>query len=186
MEPRTSDFARDATLAKLESKVEEVRCHPPLRVAELMTRDVVSCRVTDTAESCARIMWERACGAVPVVDDENRPISVITDRDICMAAWIQGKPLRDISVASAMSRRLFTVKERDTVSLAERIMRRHNVRRLPVVDKRGELVGMLSVDDITRHGYVPVGAKEDPLSPEAITLTAAALGHPRPDRDAPR
>ena len=57
---RTSDFARDAALAKLESKLEELRCHPPLTVAELMTTDVVSCRATDTAESCARIMWEPA------------------------------------------------------------------------------------------------------------------------------
>jgi CBS domain-containing protein len=148
-----------------------------LTVSELMNADVTPCRPHDTVDSCARIMWERVCGCVPVVDDEGRPISIITDRDICMAAWIQGKPLSQIEVASAMSRRLLIVGAREPIAVAEAIMRRHFVRRLLVVDAEGRLVGVLSIDDLARHGDVGPILGREPLSSDVIAGTVAALGY---------
>jgi CBS domain-containing protein len=95
-----------------------------------------------------------------------------------MAAYTQGKPLSGIRVASAMSKRLFTVNRLESVSTAEGIMRRFCIRRLPVVDNTGELVGILTLDDITKHGQLGPVLGKDPLSEQAIAGTAAALGHP--------
>lgn len=156
-----------------------------LTISELMTTDVASCRPSDSLTQCARIMWERVCGCVPVVDGDGRPVSIITDRDVCMAAYIQGKPLSEIAVESAMSKRLFVVRRFDALSTAEAVMRRNGVRRLPVVDDDGKLVGLVSVDDITRQADLGPVASCDPLSPPAIAETVSGVSRSRAYRRSP-
>lgn len=148
------------------------------RVRDVMTTEVLSCTPSDSAEHCARLMWEKPCGAIAVVDGGREPISIITDRDICMAAWTQGRRLADITVASAMSDRLFTVRDGDRIAVAEGIMRRHGVRRLLVVDRHSELTGIISFDDIARRAKVgQTSFDDDPYSAECIASTSAALAH---------
>jgi CBS domain-containing protein len=127
-------------------------------------------------------MWDERCGVVPVVDERDQPIAMITDRDVAMAAYIQGSALDAILVRSAMSKRIFTVHVTESIWSAEGIMRRHTVRRLPVVDDRKRLVGLVSIDDIARH--VSQGTStSDALSPQAFAATVAALSHSQtPDR----
>jgi len=144
-----------------------------------MTSDVGTCQAHETLERAAQIMWERDCGCVPIVDEQSRPVSIITDRDICMAAWTQGKGLAAITIASAMSRRMFTTRPTDGVADAERSMRRGGVRRLPVVNDAGVLVGVLSLDDILRRGEPGPVLSRDPLAPATLASTASAVGHPR-------
>lgn len=67
-----------------------------MKVQDIMTADVETCRLDDTLDRPAAIMWERDCGVVPVVDDESRIVGMLTDRDICMAAYTQGRPLPEI------------------------------------------------------------------------------------------
>jgi CBS domain-containing protein len=177
MPPNHKNAVADTTLVKLESTIDAFHLQRTVSVGELMTTDVGSCRADAVLERCAQIMWERACGCVPIVDHDDRPISLITDRDICMAAYIQGKPLASISVASVMSKRLFIVNVRDSVAFAAGIMRRHCVRRLPVVDKLGILVGILSIDDIAVRGHIGPLLGQDPLAPQTIAGTVAALAH---------
>ena len=115
-----------------------------------MTTDVGACRPFDSVDRSAKIMWERDCGVVPVVDQEGRVIAMLTDRDICMAALTQGRGLGEIHVSSAMSRRLWSCRPQDDVREAEKRMRARQVRRLPVVDAEGKLVGVLSISDLAR------------------------------------
>lgn len=178
MSSQANRDAEDEAAPNREPTFDDAPHQRPLTVGEVMTPDVAACRPEESLERCAQIMWERACGCVPVVDGDNRPVSVITDRDVCMAAYIQGSPLSAIPVSSAMSKRLFTVDVRETVSTAEGIMRRFCVRRLPVIDGLGQLVGILSIDDITKHGRLGPLLGHDPLSVQAIAGTTAALGHP--------
>lgn len=143
-----------------------------------MSTEVATCSAEDTLSRCAQLMWDWCCGSIPVVDDLGRPISIITDRDICMAAYIQGKPLWDMVVASAMSQRLFTINEHSDLAEAEGMMRRHGIRRLLVVNNTGDLVGILSLGDIIEHGnFAPFHRAADPLSREAIAETVAAVRH---------
>src|SRR5262249_39969692 len=113
-----------------------------MRVQDLMTRSVVTCRTTDTLNQVAKLMWECDFGCVPVVDGD-RPIGMITDRDICMAGYTQGKLLSEIPVITAMSKGVITCMSEDPVANAEATMRLRQLRRLPVIDRRGNLVGIL-------------------------------------------
>ena len=147
-------------------------------VRDLMSSEPRTCQPHDSLEHCARLMWEHQCGAVVVVDDGRAPVSIITDRDICMAAWTQGKRLSEIVVCSAMSDRLLMARQDDTVASAEAKMRRYAVRRLVVVDARGALVGVLSFGDVARHASIgPIGLHDHPLSAEVVASTISALSH---------
>jgi CBS domain-containing protein len=123
-------------------------------------------------------MWERDCGSVPVVDAEGKPIAMITDRDICMAAYTQGQPLADIPVSSAASRRLVAVREDDSLDVAEALMQKNKIRRIPVIDKGGRLVGILSMNDLARQAQAKGFPRGDSLSPENIAQTLAAVSQP--------
>jgi len=120
-------------------------------VAQLMVREVQTCRPEDMLNTAARIMWEYDCGCVPVVDAGTRIVGMLTDRDICMAAYTQGRALDGISVAQVMSKDVHTCKAEDPIAFAEGIMRAHKVRRLPVADADGHLLGILSLNDIARQ-----------------------------------
>jgi CBS domain-containing protein len=122
-----------------------------MKVQDLMTREVGACRPFDGADRGARIMWERDCGAVPVVDQDGRVVAMLTDRDLCMASLTQGRPLSDIMVSSAMSRSLWCCRPDDDVAQAETVMQARKVRRLPVVDADGRLLGILSLSDLARE-----------------------------------
>ena len=103
---------------------------------------------------------------------------MLTDRDICMAAYTQGKPLHDISIATAMSPQLFSCKGDDSIEEAEAIMRRYQVRRLPVTDFSGRLVGVLSLNDITKRIQQRPVYGHDGLSSEAVASTLADISKP--------
>src|SRR5690606_12784324 len=122
-----------------------------MNVAQLMTSPAATCRSTDTLNRAAQIMWERDCGTVPVVDDEGRPIATVTDRDICMATYTQGRALPDIPVSLAMSQTIVTCHKDEPLAKAESLMRTQKIRRLPVVDDDGRVVGILSLSDIATH-----------------------------------
>lgn len=154
-----------------------------VKVMQIMSRDIGTCGPHDRLQEVARIMWERDCGVVPVVDDRERVVGVITDRDVCMAAYTQGRLLRDIEVSTAMARVVHTCRAGDSLASAERIMRQNRVRRLPVVDTDDRLVGILSLNDIVQEAareHVPP-ARE--VSAGAILDTMAAVCEPRAPRD---
>jgi|SRR6478672_1232929 len=121
-----------------------------MKIRDLMTTQVATVRATDSTAVAARLMWDCDCGAVPVLDDEGRAIAMITDRDICMAALMRDRAPSAIPVSEAMSRTLQACGPDVAVSTAERLMRVHQIRRIPILDKERRPVGMLSLADIVR------------------------------------
>lgn len=151
-----------------------------MQVEELMNREVSTCRRDHTLDCTARIMWEQDCGIVPIVDDLRRVVGVITDRDVCMAAYTQGRPIQEIPAWSVMSRHLQTCHANDSIEQAEQIMREHRVRRLPVTDAGGRLLGVLSLSDIARHLHLVGTPTTRGLDPQEISLTLEAVCQPHP------
>jgi CBS domain-containing protein len=149
-----------------------------MKVEDLMTTDVGACRPFDSVDRSAKIMWERDCGVVPVVDQEGRVIAMLTDRDICIAALTQGRALGEIHVSSAMSRRLWSCRPKDDLKEAEKVMRVHQVRRLPVVDAEGRLVGLLSISDLARVAVSTKGAKKNAVAASEVGQTLGAISSP--------
>jgi CBS domain-containing protein len=120
------------------------------RIADLMQRDVASCRPYEPLNTVGRLMWDRDVGVVVIVDEQLRPLSMITDRDLAMAAYTQGATLANIGVRSCMSQRLVTCLEDATASDALELMQQNRVRRLPVVDLTGKLVGVIGFGDLSK------------------------------------
>lgn len=115
---------------------------------QIMSQPVHVCRSDDTLNRAAQLMWDHDCGALPVVDPEGRLVGIVTDRDICMAAYTQGQPLSSMRVESAMARDVCTVRPEVSIGEVEKLMREKQVRRIPVVDADGKPVGIVSIKDL--------------------------------------
>jgi len=149
-----------------------------MNLSDLMTRTVKSCGVNDNLQRAAQLMWENDCGAVPVVDGEGRVVGMITDRDICMAAYTHGQPLWQLPVSDAMAKQVHGVRENDPLEVVETLMRRVRVRRVPVLDGDGRLKGILSMNDLARHAHRSAGRKANGLSGDSVVQTLAAICEP--------
>lgn len=120
-----------------------------MHVSEIMHSPAECCCPETNLDTVAKLMWDHDCGAIPVVDDSNKPIGILTDRDIAMGSTLNHKPLWEIrSKEITNNRPLYTCNYNDDIRLALETMEREKVRRLPVVNNDGELQGILSVDDI--------------------------------------
>lgn len=122
-----------------------------MRAQDWMTRDVRTCRPETSLNDAANEMWQGDCGILPVLDDDQKVVGVITDRDVCMGAYLQGKALSDLPVRNSMSRTVFSCRPSDSIEDVIRCMADHQVRRVPVVDARGKLAGIVSLNDLARH-----------------------------------
>ncbi len=142
-----------------------------MNAEQLMTRNVAACRPLETLNEAARLMWERDCGCIPVVDENQKVLGVITDRDICMGALFHGTSLKDIPIGTIMSADAIACGPDCQIELAEALMEQNQIRRLPVVNGEGHLLGILSLNDIA------VGYKRDQrnISARELANTIAAV-----------
>jgi len=153
-----------------------------MKVEQLMTRNVETCRSDDRLSRAAQIMWEHDCGVVPVVAGGNgtaRVVGMLTDRDICMAAYTQGRSLNDIPVASTMSRHLCSCRPSDAIGVALKVMETNQLRRLPVVDQDDRLVGLLSIADVAGEARHEHGTKTAQVTDATVGETLEAISAPR-------
>jgi CBS domain-containing protein len=121
-----------------------------MTVKELQTSNVKTAeRDTDLA-TVAKMMWDGDCGAVPVVNEEQKVIGMITDRDICIAAATRSKTPSELRAADVIggNNGIHACRPEDDVRVAMRTMRKHRVRRLPVVDQQQRLRGIVSINDL--------------------------------------
>jgi len=149
-----------------------------MQIHELMTHAPAVCTTSEPLTRAAQIMWERDCGAVPITDAAGQLVGIVTDRDLCMAAYTQGRALHEIRIADVMSKVVFTVGSDATASDALELMNTKAVRRLPVVDAKGRLVGIVSIADCVRAAKS--GAAKKPLQESAVFKTVASVSAARP------
>lgn len=150
-----------------------------MKVEEIMKSDVETCGVDDNLASVAKRMWDSDVGCLPVLDGEGRVAGMITDRDVCMAAMTSGQPLHQIVVTVAMAKDVLSCAPNASLVEAEEVMRYGRVRRLPVTDADGFLVGIVSLNDLARLAEKEIGRKNRDLSAQEVTATLAAICEPR-------
>jgi len=124
-------------------------------------------------------MWDHDVGCAPVVDAGGDVVGMITDRDICMASYTRGARLAEMEVASVMSRAPHTCAPEQSVAEAEDLMRLERIRRAPVVDGSGKLVGILSLGDLARESVQQKRRRNGEPLDEEVTSTLAAVSEPR-------
>lgn len=151
-----------------------------MRVEELMSRNPHTCTSDQSASDAARAMWDFDVGCIPIIDSKRVPIAMVTDRDICMAAYMKDLAPARLKLRDVMSHGVLTCKLTDTVANAERIMRQGQVRRLPVVDREGKLVGVLSLNDLVMAGAQSGVARSKQHVVNDLTETLAEVCRHRP------
>jgi CBS domain-containing protein len=148
-----------------------------MKVQRIMTKAVASCLPDETTHHAVRIMWERDCGFVPVVEshESRRVVGVVTDRDICIAAWTKNRPLDQIPLREFMTTDVRWCRPEDEVSDAEEAMRHSQLHRLLVIDDAGQLQGVLSLADVARES----GSRRQEVTAREIGETVTAIRQPR-------
>jgi CBS domain-containing protein len=118
----------------------------PLRVADIMVKEVVTAKEHDKIRDVAIRMYEKRVGSVVVVDDEGKPIGIVTERDM---VYVVARALApDTPVWMVMTENPVVINENALVTEAMEKMRMQNIRHLPVVNDEGKLVGIISFRDI--------------------------------------
>lgn len=124
-----------------------------MKIIELCRRNAITVRRREGLLDAARLMREHHIGYLVVVEPDfteatARPIGVLTDRDIVVAAVSRGLDPATLTVGDVMTPNPVTVPGTDSIAVALQELRRVGVRRLPVVGSVGELIGVLSLDDV--------------------------------------
>jgi len=121
-----------------------------MQVRDIMTPDPAYCAPETNLQEIARMMADHDCGEIPVLDASNRPLGVVTDRDIACRAVAQGKDPKQTAARDVMSRPAVTVRPGDILTDCREKMEQNQIRRVPVVDESGACCGMVSQADIAR------------------------------------
>jgi len=117
-----------------------------------MSERVFTCHPETPLPDVAHVMWDKDCGFVPVTDRRSGVlVGVITDRDICMAAYTKGRPIADIETREVMNAEPRACHADDGLKKVHETMRRHQVRRLPVTNHAGQPTGVISLNDLAVH-----------------------------------
>jgi CBS domain-containing protein len=150
-----------------------------MKVDSVMSRDVATCQPNESMADAARRMGKHDCGVLPVLED-GRLAGVVTDRDICMSAAEHGKPLAELPVRKAMSGRPAVVREGDGCDAVHKVMRETRVRRVPVVDSKAHVVGIVSLNDLCLGAEAGSGPDRD-LHRKELASTLARICEHRPE-----
>ncbi|OFW34528.1 MAG: hypothetical protein A3G76_13450 [Acidobacteria bacterium RIFCSPLOWO2_12_FULL_65_11] len=142
-----------------------------------MTKKVGTCAREADLSAAVKVMSQCNCGFVPVLDTQGTAVGVLTDRDVCRAVATTSRPLSHIAVSEVMSHPVFACSPDENLETVLVTMAKHQVRRLPVLDKTGRLQGVLSIDDIV----LAPRRRGSPTSEDIMIIDALkAICRPRP------
>src|SRR5215211_8887050 len=120
-------------------------------IREVMTSKVCSIDAEKRVAYAAKMMRDEDVGLAPIVEDD-KLIGTLTDRDIAIRVVAEGKNPDQVTVREVASKQVVTIDPQQDLDEALRIMAKHQVRRLPVVEEDGTLVGVVAQADIARKG----------------------------------
>src|ERR1700757_3838413 len=118
-----------------------------MRVRDVMVKDVKFCNPKLNLAQVVEVFWKQGCGTLPVVEN-GRVLGMITDRDICIALGTRNATATETFVKDVVLPKLFYCAPEDDIHIALQTMAAQKVRRLPVIDSKGVLQGILCLDDI--------------------------------------
>jgi len=113
-------------------------------------RDVVTIELGASLADAANLLAQRRIGAALILGADHRLIGIISERDIVQALAASGVAALDLPVSQAMTRKVETCSERDTISSIMERMTKGKFRHVPVVDQ-GRLLGIVSIGDVVKH-----------------------------------
>jgi CBS domain-containing protein len=145
-------------------------------VSDIMTPNPACCTPDSTAREAAMLMRDHDCGSIPVVENReaNRLVGMVTDRDLAIRGYAAGKG-PDSRVRELMTEAPITSAPEDEVEIVREVMVAQQVRRVPVVDNDGVVVGIVAQADIA--------LEEGAASDQEVGRVVEAISEPRDDLD---
>jgi len=131
-----------------------------MKVKDIMSHPPCSCSLNTNVSDAGALMQKHHCGVLPVLSLHGVLVGMVTDRDLCLATAARRRSATAVAVHEAMTTRLVTCRPDDDVKDALESMATSGVRRLPVVDDRGRLAGLLSIDDVIVAGEAQEGVTD--------------------------
>ena len=130
-------------------------------VKDVMSRKVIFCTLSDTAQAAARRMKLYRVGALPVVSDflNAKLKGIVTDRDLCCSVIVGAMLAEKTKIAEVMTRNPVTCTPENTLEDCEALMQEHQIRRIPVVENQGRCIGIIAQADIALHAPAGIVAK---------------------------
>lgn len=127
-----------------------------MRVKEIMSATPVCCVPTATAQAAARLMKTEDVGAIPVIEDlaTRKLVGIVTDRDLCLHVVADALLPERIQVKKLMTTKVVSCQPDDTPEECLKMMRKHQVRRIPVVNEDGSCIGLVSLADMAPYAGV--------------------------------
>lgn len=140
---------------------------------EVMTKNPVCCFPSDRVGKIARLMKTTDVGSVPIVEDEKRHrlVGIVTDRDLVVHLVAEGRDLETSTAEDVMSRGVVTCRAEDDLEKALDAMSGHQLRRIPVVDENGSIVGIIAQAD--------VATRANRSDATAAMVKEISLSHPK-------
>ena len=153
-----------------------------MKVRAIMTVSPYFAAQDATVKDVARIMADREIGVVPVVDEAHRVVGILTDRDVCKAIATTDCRACEMPALKLASRPVISCEPDEELETALRTMRQHHIRRLPVLDDRKALVGILSIDDVVLRAEEAMEASHSAVSFSDAVQTLKVIYGERPPR----
>ena len=144
-----------------------------MRARDIMTKNPECCTRDNTARDAAKVMRDRDCGVVPVIDDGGRVVGIVTDRDLALRAIAAGKDV-DTRLSELMTPVAMTCGQDDDLRDVEQKMAELQVRRIPIVDAGGRCLGIISQADIARAASLDDGV----VTGEEVALVVEQISQP--------
>lgn len=116
----------------------------------VMTKQIVCCTPNDLVSKAAEFMKSENVGSIPVVENEQtqKLVGIVTDRDLTLKVLAEGLDATSTKVGAVMTRKVVTCLAKDDFQTALDAMSEHQVRRIPVVNKANQILGMVSLADV--------------------------------------
>ncbi len=115
---------------------------------EVMTGNPVVCEKSNTVQDAAQAMKSRDCGVIPIADESDRLVGIVTDRDICLRAVAENKDPGSTRLEEVMTREVLTCREDEDLDSILDKMERKKVKRIAVVNDQNRCIGIISEKDI--------------------------------------
>ena len=129
-----------------------------ISVSSIMTPNVITVNEKQTLREGSKFMYQHNIGGLIVLMDTsnnetaeiNKPIGIITERDIARLVAFSSNLSTDTAISEVMSKPLITINQNSSIKQVTDLMQQNNIRRLPIVDNKGKLVGIITAKDILR------------------------------------
>lgn len=124
-----------------------------MKVKDCMTKTIYACKPETTLQDVAKTMNTNHVGCIPICDNSNNLVGLVTDRDIVLRGVAFGKDIKTTPISEVMTTKLYCCDANDEISAAERLMSNWQVKRVPVTDNN-KIIGIVTVENIVNNNSI--------------------------------